>query len=292
MSFTAASLHADATHLSENFDELLASADELFMRSGIGAHGRRRRGQGAEFWQYRPYEPHDSQRDIDWRRSARGDGVQIREKELELAQEFNLWVDDSASMRFSTLASGREKYWLAAVLGLASAQLLSRGGERVGLLNDEAGPKLGVAGVDAIAAKLAAAEAGLEYGRPSYKAVARGSHALFLSDFLGDWDEVVEGLSFAAMQGARGLLVQVLDPEEAKFGFSNRVIFESAAQEFEFETKQASGLRAAYLERLEERYRALQDLAARLNWRFMRHVTDQDPSDALLWISYGLTGQR
>ena len=37
-----------------------------------GAHGRRRAGPGSAFWQYRAYDPGESIRNIDWRRSAQG----------------------------------------------------------------------------------------------------------------------------------------------------------------------------------------------------------------------------
>ena len=42
---------------------------------GAGAHGLRRPGPGEEFWQYRPAQPGEPARAIDWRRSARSDAL-------------------------------------------------------------------------------------------------------------------------------------------------------------------------------------------------------------------------
>ncbi len=49
-----------------------------------GWHGRRKRGIGENFWQFRPYVEGDSSR-IDWRRSARDDHTYVREREWEAA---------------------------------------------------------------------------------------------------------------------------------------------------------------------------------------------------------------
>ena len=49
-----------------------------------GWHGRRKRGIGENFWQFRPYTEGESLSRIDWRRSARDDHTYIRDRELSL----------------------------------------------------------------------------------------------------------------------------------------------------------------------------------------------------------------
>ena len=99
-----------------------------------GVHGRRRAGAGETFWQYRPFESGESAHRIDWRRSARGDQLFVREREWEAAQNYFVWVDCSASMAFKSSLASDYKIDRAAVLGLAAAEVLVQGGERVGAL--------------------------------------------------------------------------------------------------------------------------------------------------------------
>ncbi|MEC9463405.1 MAG: DUF58 domain-containing protein, partial [Pseudomonadota bacterium] len=71
-----------------------------------GWHGRRKRGIGENFWQFRPYADGESFSRIDWRRSARDDHMYIRDREWEAAHTVWLWADMSPSMMYkSTLAS-------------------------------------------------------------------------------------------------------------------------------------------------------------------------------------------
>jgi uncharacterized protein (DUF58 family) len=44
-----------------------------------GWHGRRKRGIGETFWQFRPYVEGESLSRIDWRRSARDDTLYVRD---------------------------------------------------------------------------------------------------------------------------------------------------------------------------------------------------------------------
>ena len=99
-----------------------------------GAHGRRRAGTGEAFWQFRPFGPGEAVSRIDWRRSARDDRTYVREREWEAAQTVWLWIDRSPSMAFVSDLAREPKLDRALVLGLAAADLLVRGGERVGLL--------------------------------------------------------------------------------------------------------------------------------------------------------------
>ena len=123
-----------------------------------------------------------------------------------------------------------------------------------------------------------------DYGCPKNKSVAKGSRAIFLSDFLGDWDAIVDGISRIADQDVQGALVQILDPQELAFPFTGRTIFESMKGSVSFEARRANGLRDAYLDRLAERQEKLKTLARRTGWRFTSHQTDHSAQSALLWL--------
>ena len=103
---TAEHLRQRADRLAAGYPALLAEAERVAAMVAAGVHGRRRPGQGETFWQYRPYDVSDPANRIDWRRSARGHRVYIREQEWEAAQTVWMWRDSSPSMDFSSLRSG------------------------------------------------------------------------------------------------------------------------------------------------------------------------------------------
>ncbi|MFD2784958.1 DUF58 domain-containing protein [Hymenobacter rubripertinctus] len=63
-----------------------------------GAHLSRRKGAGMEFSQYRPYQPGDDLRRLDWRLAARSDRYYLRESEVDTSLTVHLVLDASASM--------------------------------------------------------------------------------------------------------------------------------------------------------------------------------------------------
>ena len=270
-------LRADAEALSAGIPALLANADRLAATLSLGSHGRRRAGQGEEFWQYRPAGYGDSAADIDWRRSGRTDAHFVRQLEFQTAQSITFWVDTSQSMQFENKAAR------ARLLAMACANVLLKGGERVGLMDSGEPAKSGISHLDALAFGLMYEDIN-EYGIAPQKPLQKGSRAVFISDFLGDWDNVITGLSHAASQDVQGCLIQVLDPTEMSFPFKGRTLFESMKGALSFESMRAQSLRTAYLDRLAKRQDDLADLAARTGWRFEIHSTDSPAQNALLWL--------
>lgn len=284
---TARALRLDAEREASRLPPLLARAEHLAGTVLLGEHGRRRAGVGDDFWQYRPVQAGDSRRMIDWRRSARSDHQFVREREWQVAQSVMLWVDVSASMRFSSDAALPEKADRARLIALATAILLSRGGERVGLSGTELPPRRGRAQILRLAELFSRHDAE-DYGRPEARAMIPHARALFLSDFMGDIAAVEQALGKAADRGVRGVLLQVLDPVEESFPFHGRTIFQSAGKSLEFETLKANELKAKYLEKLAARKDHLAALCRSAGWQFTTHHTDHAAQSALLWLHRAL----
>jgi len=242
---------------------------------------------GDDFWQYRPVQTGDSRRMIDWRRSGRSDAVFVREREWQIAQSVMLWVDRAASMRFTSHKDIPEKADRARVIGLATAILLDRGGERIGLTGTALPPRRGRAQIMRIAETFGYADAA-DYAVPEARAMIPHAKALFISDFLGDFDAVQGALTKAADRGVRGALLQVLDPSEEAFPFAGRTIFESAGKSLTHETLKAADLKDRYLARLAERKDALAQLCRTTGWQFHTHHTDAPAQSALLWVHSAL----
>nr|WP_303626441.1 DUF58 domain-containing protein [Roseovarius sp. M141] len=275
---------------------LLARARHLAGSVLLGQHGRRRAGLGDDFWQYRAVREGDQRRHIDWRRSARSDVEFVREREWQIAQTVMLWVDGAASMRFSSDRNLPEKADRAQLLALAAAILLDRGGERVGLTGHVLPPRRGAAQIARLAGMLAGGQDGAQdagdYAAPDARGLPPQGHAIFVSDFLGDFGGIRAALTGAADRGVRGALMQVLDPAEEAFPYRGRAIFESIGGTLSHETLRADDLRDRYLSRLAERKDALRRLCAVTGWQYFCHHTDASAESALLWLYSALGAAR
>lgn len=268
---------------------LLARAEHLAGTVLLGEHGRRRAGLGDDFWQYRPAQTGDSRRLIDHRRSAMGDVQYVREREWQIAQSVMLWVDQGASMRYSSDGNLAQKAERARLLALATAILLIRAGERVGLTGTTLPPRRGNEQIVRLAEAFSV-DAEEDYAAPEHRAMIPHARALFISDFLSDMKDVTLALTKAADRGVRGVLLQVLDPSEEAFPFYGRTIFESVGGTMSHETLKANDLRDRYLERLATRKAELTQLCQMTGWRLGLHHTNESAQSALLWLYRALDG--
>lgn len=279
-------LRSEAEGLADPLPALLADAEHLASTVLLGEHGRRRAGVGDTFWQYRLAQPHDSARSIDWRRSARSDLNFVQDKEWQIAQTVMFWIDQSASMSFAS-KNNPTKGSIARLIGLATAILLSRSGERIGLLGSGDPVSNGEGAVQKMAQSLFS-QSKEDYGTPSTQGLLQHSRTVFVSDFLGDISAFESALLSAADRGVSGVILQVLDPHEEAFPYDGRTVFQSMSGTLEHETLKAGDLRDRYLQRLAERKLRLANLAQLTGWQFHTHHTNQPATSALLWLFQAL----
>src|SRR5690606_40476258 len=98
--------------------DLLVEARRVANTVIAGWHGRRKRGIGENFWQFRPYVEGEAMSRIDWRRSARDDHTYVRDREWEAAHTVWLWADPSPSMLYKSSGALVSKESRALVLVL------------------------------------------------------------------------------------------------------------------------------------------------------------------------------
>ncbi|WOI32700.1 DUF58 domain-containing protein [Tritonibacter scottomollicae] len=283
----AGQLRTRAEEAASVLPPLLVQAQQLAGAVLLGEHGRRRSGVGDDFWQYRPVQQGDSRRMIDHRRSARGDQQFVREREWQIAQTVHLWVDQGQSMRFASDTNLPRKIDRARLLSLAAAVLMIRGGERVGLTGGQLPPRRGNMQVLRMAQHFTDDD-DTPYAPPEHRALIPHARALFVSDFLGPFEELEIALTKAADRGLRGVLLQVLDPSEEQFPFAGRTRFEGPGNGVTHETLKASALRDRYLERLAERRDALERLCRAAGWTLGLHHTGDSAQSGLLWLYHAL----
>jgi len=260
--------------------DLLIEARRIINNVTAGWHGRRCRGIGENFWQFRPYVEGEAVARIDWRRSARDDHIYIRDREWEAAHTVWLWADRSPSMLYRSRLADVPKESRALVLILAMAELLSRAGERIawpGLTDPFAARN----GAERLAQYIAHADPSA--AKPDLSLVKRMSDVVIASDFL-DVEETKRWLAPLTRSGARAYLIEVADPAEETFPYAGRTEFRDPATGAKLTAGRAETVaedyRRLYIARREE----LMDWCSKLGWSYTVNHTDRLASDALVRV--------
>lgn len=284
------SLRRAADALSSAFPALILQAEQIANTLTNGEHGRRRSGIGEAFWQFRHYSPGDAANKIDWRQSAKSQHHFVRENEWQGAQSVWLWCDRSASMNYCSDFAPLPKQERALILGLALASLLTRGGERIGLLEpDGQPPASGRSAFSRLAENLVLGPA-VENDLPPLLPLPRFARLVLISDFLSPLGATAALVNAYAANGVKGHLLQVLDPAEEDLPFTGRVRFEGLQDEGNLTIGRVENLRDAYHHRLQLHQDGLRAICSGAGWRFASHRTDRPPHLALLALHQALSG--
>lgn len=249
-----ARLEREAEALAAPLPPLRAGGGRIRQAIAFGAHGQKRAGLGESFWQFRRFQEGDFRSDIDWRASARHRHLHVREREREVPIRFHLYWSSADSMGYRSDARLPRKGERAAVLMLALARLLERGGESVAR----------------------------ESGASLADTPRRGAGFFVLA---GDFLEAAAGGAAAiparVAAAAPGLLVQIVDPSEEAFPFRGRVGFSDAGGAIRYLLGNAEECAAAYRRRFAEHGERLATEAKRRGWSMLRHRTDESAQDIM-----------
>src|SRR5579863_1334360 len=210
----------EAATLAARLPSLIVAAKQVAQSVKHGVHGRRRAGPGETFWQFRPFISGEPAAAVDWRRSAREDRAYVREREWEAAHTVWIWIDRSPSMAFVSQLAQASKIERATVLGLAAADLLVRGGERVGLLGLTR--PLATRGVIERFAEALALDERLSASQPALPppvALTARSKVVLLSDLLAEDDVIRHTIGALSAEGAEGYVLMIVDPIEETFPY-------------------------------------------------------------------------
>ncbi|MEE9314881.1 MAG: DUF58 domain-containing protein [Rhizobiaceae bacterium] len=271
--------------------DLLVEAQRIANTVTSGWHGRRRRGTGDTFWQFRPYDSGESMAQIDWRRSARDETTLfVRDQEWEAAHTVWIWADNSPSMLYKSETTAVSKQSRALVLALALMEVLSKSGERVGwpgvtnaLSNRNA--------TERIAAELMATSSENDLSFPPLSQMKNRSELVIFSDFLEPIDQTIEKINATAHQGVHGSLVHIIDPAEEQFPFTGRTEFLDPETGSKLTYGRAENLAKDYQALFAARRETLADHCKRLGWNYFAHHTDQLASTALVTLHTHLSGE-
>jgi uncharacterized protein (DUF58 family) len=247
-----------------------------------GLHGRRRAGQGENFWQYRRFVNGEPSGNIDWRRSARDDHLYVREREWEASHTIWLWVDRSPSMDFSSGTTEWSKLDRSLVVSFALAEVLVQGGERVGI--PEIMRPTANRNVIEKMAQAIVHDGGERPSLPPNFSPAPFSEVLLISDFWSSLDEFRRTIGQLATNGARGHVVQVVDPAEESFPYAGRTEFIEPEGLGSVTAGRAETWRSSYQALLANHRAELRAVCEQFDWTFTIHRTDRGPTELLFAI--------
>lgn len=224
-----------------------------------GLHRSPRKGFSVEFAEFRPYQPGDDPRYIDWKIAARADRWVVRQYEEETNLRATMVLDVSRSMAWSGSPARLTKLAYAERLVAALALLLLRQRDAVGLVRFDdrvrsAVPPRAAHGhwrrlvgalEDEGSGLASAAGEGL---RQAARLVRRRGLVVLVSDLLLEREDIEEPLRALRAAGHDVTVLHVLDPAERDFAAAEAVYRDP---ESGLEVPAAPHVRRAYRETVE-----------------------------------------
>lgn len=282
-----------AEEIASAFPPLLLEAERIAHTVAAGLHGRRRAGPGETFWQHRAYAFGDPVTSIDWRQSARAaDRLYVRQNEWDAAAAVWIWRDPSRSLDYASAGDWPTKRRRADILAVALAALLAQAGERIGLAGAE--PRM-FHGRNAAARFFEALDVDVFVDRastPPPTPIGQHMRVVLISDFYADLDALATAAARYAALGAKGVMLQIVDPAEEMFPFKGRTEFADVESRDRLTVGDSAALGDQYRKVFAAHRQALIGLANRFQWTFLAHRTDAPASAALLSLYAALADQR
>jgi uncharacterized protein (DUF58 family) len=276
--------------LAASLPRLVLEARRIAANVIHGLHGRRRAGAGENFWQYRRFVSGEPAQNVDWRRSGRDDLLYVREHEWEAAHTVWLWPDRSSSMAFASKGAGDSKLERGLIVSFALAQLLVAGGERVGvpgLMTPTASRNV----IDKMAQAMLHDTTARDSLPPSFVPTAL-SEIVVLSDLWSPISDITTMLAGLSASGARGTLIQVVDPAEESFPYSGRVEFVEPEGGDMVTAGRAETWARDYVARVALHRDQIRSETGRLDWLFSTHVTSRSAAELLLYLHAGMMAHK
>jgi len=229
-----------------------------------GLHRSPRKGFSVEFADFRPYQPGDDLRYVDWKIAARADRWVVKQYEEETNLRATIVLDVSRSMdwRGATAESRLTKRAYAEQLTAALALLLLRQRDAVGLIRFDDAVRSSIAPRARRGQwrRLVAALLEPGNGRASDLATAIGQAArlvtrrgmiILLTDLLVERDDVLPALRGLRAAGHDVVVLHIMDPAERDFTLAGEARFTDTESDLDVAAA-AADVRVAYRTTVEQ----------------------------------------
>jgi uncharacterized protein (DUF58 family) len=201
-----------------------------------GLHRSPRKGFSVEFAEFRPYQPGDDLRYIDWKIVARADKWMVKQFEEETNMRAAIVLDVSSSMDWSGSPARLTKLAYAEQIVASLALLLIRQKDAVGLIRyDETlrsviPPRARTVQWRRIVKALEEGKAGKDSDMSAAlvqagKLVSRPGLVVLISDLLVDEEKTLSALKVVRAGGHGATVLHIMDPSERDLDLANEAIF-------------------------------------------------------------------
>jgi hypothetical protein len=268
-----------------------------------GLHRSPRKGFSVEFADFRPYQPGDDLRYVDWKIAARADRWVVKQYEEETNLRATIVLDVSRSLdwRGAPAETRLTKRGYAEQLAAALALLLLRQRDAVGLIRFDDAVRTSVPPRARTGQwrRLVAALTEPGNGRASDLAAALGQAArlvtrrgmvILLSDLLVDLDEVLPALRGLRAAGHDVTVLHIMDPAERDFTLTGEARFTDPESELDVPAA-AADVRTAYRATVDEVIGEWKDALGALGAGYELVLTDQ-PYSIPLRLAFGARERR
>ena len=250
-----------------------------------GLHRSPRKGFSVEFADYRPYQPGDDLRYVDWKIAARADRWVVKQYEEETNLRATLVLDVSRSMEWRSRAALLTKRLYAEQLAAAMGLLLLRQRDAVGLIRFDDAVRTSVPprARSTQWRRIVAALGEPAGGRASELATALGQAArlvtrrgmvLLVSDLLVDAEPVMAALRGLRAAGHDVIVFHVMDPAERDFGMTGEAQYTDPESALAVPAS-AEDVRAAYRDTVTEVVTEWREALAAMGAAYELVLTDQ-----------------
>jgi uncharacterized protein (DUF58 family) len=236
-----------------------------------GLHRSPRKGFSVEFAEFRPYQPGDDLRYIDWKVVARSDRWMIKQFEEETNTRAAIVLDVSRSMDWSGSSERLTKLRYAEQIVAAIALLLIRQRDAVGLIRYDDRLRTALPArarsvqwrriVRALLEDAAGTDSLMADGvKQAAKLIRRPGLVIVISDLLVDVTEMEQALRVARAAGHQVTVLHIMDPSERDLDSAGEAIFVDPESNLEV-TANVADVRKAYKATVSE---AIEEWRARL----------------------------
>ena len=250
-----------------------------------GLHRSPRKGFSVEFADFRPYQPGDDLRYVDWKIAARADRWVVKQYEEETNLRATLILDVSRSMEWRSSPQLLSKRVFAEQLVAATALLLLRQRDAVGLIRFDDAIRTSVPPRARTTQwrRLITALAEPAGGRASNLAAAitqasrlvtRRGMVMLVSDLLVDPEPVITALRGLRAAGHDVLVFHVMDPAEQDFRLEGEAQFTDTESALAVPAA-AADVRSAYRDTVTEVVAEWRDALAAVGASYELVLTDQ-----------------
>ena len=248
-----------------------------------GLKEKRRGGLGTQFWQFRDYQSTDTPRSVDWKRTARGDSLIVREREQEQADLYRFWVDPLLKYKEATSPHRyKNKYEFSCLLAVALARIIHELEDRTLVFSDDQSRSgRGLRTLEAHAIEFLSKHAP-DLTRLKNIKSSPSETAFLFSDFWIPTEALKADLIPVLQHFGHGYIIQIADPEELSFPFLGRTQFKPTQNaDWSYKVEDAAAVRDVYLERIKRHQQELAGLCRLHGWTYISNTTADAPQDIL-----------